>query len=127
MKKTLILFTFAICSVASFAQTKNPKFKFIKESISLGKIPQGVPANTVFEFKNEGTLPLIISDVKPTCGCTATEYTKVPIKQGQKGFIKVNYNAATFGPFNKTITIVSNSIEPTKVITITGEVLQKSK
>lgn len=127
MKKTIILFTLAIFSVSSYAQNKAPKFSFVKETISLGKIPQGVPAMTTFEFKNEGLQPLIISEVKPTCGCTATEFTKVPVKQGQKGFIKVNYNAATFGPFNKTITIISNSTEPSKVITLTGEVLKKGK
>lgn len=57
MKKSLILFVLTCSSIVGFAQSKQPKFSFVKETINMGNIPQGVPATTVFEFKNEGKEP----------------------------------------------------------------------
>jgi hypothetical protein len=123
MKKTLLLIGFLFIAGLAKSQVKVANLSFIKESISLGKIKQGIPANTQFTFKNTGSLPLILKDVQPTCGCTAADYSKTPILPGKFGFIKISYNAATTGPFHKTITVLSNSQELTKVITVTGEVL----
>lgn len=63
-----------------------------------------------FAIKNTGTIPLIISDVLPECGCTKTEWTTQPIAPGQVGNIKAVYNPmGRPGVFRKAITIVTNS------------------
>lgn len=125
MKKTLIMLFISTFALKGLSQEKKPVFRFKSESISLNKIPQGNPVTTTFEFTNSGKTPLIITAVKPTCGCTAAEYTNIPVKPGKTGYIKITYNAATFGPFNKTIAVSSNSNEPLKTISITGEVLKR--
>ncbi|MEM6802807.1 MAG: DUF1573 domain-containing protein [Bacteroidota bacterium] len=70
-----------------------------------GQIPQSVPATHRFEFTNNGDSPLTISNVKPSCGCTAANYTTGSILPGQKGFVEATYNAASPGVFSKAVTV----------------------
>jgi hypothetical protein len=62
-----------------------------------------------FAIKNTGTIPLIIKDVLPECGCTKTEWTVQPIAPGGIGNIKAVYNPmGRPGGFRKAITIFTN-------------------
>ncbi len=102
-----------------------PAFKWESNTThDFGKIPQGTPASTTFEFVNNGATDLILSNVKPSCGCTTPEYTKEPIPKGGKGYIKATYNAAGAGVFNKSITVTSNAGDPV-VLYIKGDVQAK--
>ena len=73
------------------------------------KIPQGKPAYYTFEILNSGKTPLKLDDVHATCGCTTPVWSREPIAPGATATIKVGYNAATEGPFEKFITITYNS------------------
>jgi hypothetical protein len=128
MKKLILL-----CAVvlgfafnASAQDNQKPEFKFNEEKHDFGKIPQGTPVTTEFTFTNVGVEPLILTDVKPTCGCTIADYTKTPVKKGDKGTIKITYNAAVAAPFNKLIVVTSNAKTPQKNLAITGEVIAKA-
>lgn len=112
-------FTFA----ASAQDNTKAEFKFNEEKHDFGKIAQGKPVNTTFEFTNIGKEPLILTAVQPSCGCTAADFTKTPVKPGDKGIIKITYNAAVVSPFTKTITVTSNAATPTKILYIVGEVI----
>jgi hypothetical protein len=127
MKKLIL-----ICAVilgfaftASAQDDQKAEFKFNEEKHDFGKIPQGTPVTTVFEFTNVGTQPLILTEVRPTCGCTIADYTKTPVLKGAKGTIKITYNAAVASAFNKTIVVTSNAKTPTKYLNIVGEVVAK--
>lgn len=72
------------------------------------KIPQGKPVYYVFEILNTGTQPLKLDDVHASCGCTTPEWSRDPIAPGANAQIKVGYNAAAEGPFDKAITITYN-------------------
>lgn len=128
MKKLLILFTVILgfAFTASAQDNSKAEFKFNKEKHDFGKIPQGKPVNVNFEFTNIGEEPLILTEVKPTCGCTIADYTKTPVKKGQKGNIKITYNAVAMGPFNKAIVVTSNAKTPTKYLVIVGEVVEEN-
>ncbi|MFD0766860.1 DUF1573 domain-containing protein [Mucilaginibacter lutimaris] len=128
MKKILL-----ICAVvlgfafnASAQADTKAEFKFNEEKHDFGKIAQGTPVTTVFEFTNVGKEPLILTEVKPTCGCTIADYTKTPVAPGGKGSIKITYNAAVASAFNKTIVVTSNAKTPTKYLNIVGEVVAKA-
>lgn len=123
MKKLLVLFTFlAAVSTTAFGQSKPAEFKFEKETHDFGKISMTKPATVEFKFTNTGDQPLIITKVESTCGCTAPEYTKTPVKTGETGTIKVVYTPAGSPlPFSKSITISSNAKTPVKVLYIKGE------
>ena len=121
----VLFFTGAFAQLA-VGTTTNPNgadFTFKKEIHDFGKIPQDVAVKTTFEFTNIGKEPLIISDVKPSCQCTAPEWPKEPIAPGKSAKITVGYNAKAAGPFSKTVTITSNARTNPKVITIKGEVV----
>ncbi len=139
MKKIFVSLTFALALTGAVmaqgtggglnlqqnAPTDVPAFKWESNTThDFGKIPQGTPASTTFEFVNNGKTDLILSNVKPSCGCTTPEYTKEPIAPGGKGTIKATYNAAGAGVFNKSITVTSNAGDPV-VLYIKGEVQAK--
>ena len=128
MKKLMLIFAVILgfAFTASAQDNEKAEFKFNEEKHDFGKVPQGTPVTTVFEFTNIGKEPLILTDVKPTCGCTIADYTKTPVKSGEKGIIKITYNAQVVAPFNKTIVVTSNAKTPTKYLNIVGEVVQKA-
>ncbi|HQW84808.1 MAG TPA: DUF1573 domain-containing protein [Ferruginibacter sp.] len=89
---------------------------------NFGKIPQGKPVTHIFEVVNNSNLPLKINNIHASCGCTTPEWEKdKTVAPGEKTQIKVGYNAAAEGPFNKFITVSYNDSQ-TKQITIKGEV-----
>jgi len=126
MKKLIILFAVVLgFGIAAHAQdSQKAEFKFNEEKHDFGKIPKGTPVSTIFEFTNVGTEPLILTEVRPTCGCTIADYTKTPVKKGDKGTIKITYNAAVASPFSKTIVVTSNAKTPVKNLIILGEVTE---
>lgn len=91
-----------------FAFSNAQTITFDKTTIDYGTVKANSDGNRVFTFTNTGDKPLILSNVQPGCGCTASEYTKEPILPGKKGEIKVHYNTATVAPFKKTIDVFSN-------------------
>ena len=85
------------------------------------KIPQGKPVYHNFEIVNTGTLPLKLDNVQASCGCTTPEWSYDAIAPGATAVIKVGYNAATEGYFDKAITITYNTNQ-TKQLKIKGTV-----
>jgi hypothetical protein len=129
MKKLLFLLVFAVGTTAAFSQvTATGKqdvavATFDAASFDFGKIKQGVPVNHEFKFTNTGKIPMIITNVAASCGCTTPDWTKDPIPPGGQGFIKATFNAASAGGFNKTVTVTSNIENGFVQLTIRGEVL----
>lgn len=109
MKKFLGLLAAVVISTAAYAQ-KGPKIEFKSDTIDYGTVSKDEDNGVrVFEFTNTGDAPLIIKDVKSTCGCTVPSKPKEPIMPGKTGKIEVKYNMAT-GPIRKTITVESNAV-----------------
>jgi len=86
-----------------------------------GKIPQGKPVYYFFEIRNTGAVPLKLDNVQASCGCTTPEWNKEPIPAGGTDKIKVGYNAASDGYFEKFITVTYNG-NLSKQIKIKGTV-----
>ena len=105
---------------------KAPIFKFEKETIDYGIIEKGADGQRVFKFTNIGKSPLIISNVKTSCGCTVPTVPKEPIMPGQTAEMTVKYDTNRVAPFNKAITIYSNASNPKKVVFIKGTVKKVS-
>jgi len=72
--------------------------------------------SAVFTLTNNSNTPIVINEVRTSCGCTASDWTKEPIEQGKSGTVTATYNAAVVGPFEKTVTI--NVFEGDKINTI---------
>lgn len=91
-----------------------------------GKIEQGKPVAAEFEFKNPSMVPLIISSVRPSCGCTVADYPKEPIQPGKAAKISITYNAAASGMFQKSVLVTSNATDGNTTLIIKGEVVAKN-
>lgn len=126
MKKIFTTLFMALTAVAMMAQ--QPVITFEKTEHDFGKINEADGrVSTVFEFKNEGMAPLVLSNVRASCGCTTPTWTKEPIEPGQTGSITVTYNPnGRPGKFQKTVTITSNATDATKRVYIKGEVIPKA-
>jgi len=98
--------------------------KWVETAQDLGEISQNKPVKIVFEFKNEGLVPVIISNVKASCGCTATDYPKQPLAPGQTGKITATYDAKSLGSFYKTIKVWANTGEGPTELKISGTVVK---
>jgi hypothetical protein len=96
-------------------------------TLDFGKIEQGKPVSAEFEFKNPSMVPLIISSVRPTCGCTIADYPKEPVQPGKSGKISVTFNAAASGFFQKSIGVTTNATEGNTALIIKGEVMPKKQ
>ncbi|MBB2145412.1 DUF1573 domain-containing protein [Pedobacter sp. LMG 31464] len=100
-----------------------PKVKFEKEIYDFGVIKQGEKVQTSFKFTNTGKTPLIITDATATCGCTAPEYPKTPVKPGEEGVIKVTFDSTgKMGMQDKVVTITSNANPEANKLHLVGEV-----
>ncbi|HSC53531.1 MAG TPA: DUF1573 domain-containing protein [Phnomibacter sp.] len=98
--------------------------RFEKTAYSFGKIAKEKPVTVEFVFSNPGTKPLIIADATAECGCTKPEFPKKPVMPGQKGTIKVTYDAKEPGVFTKKVTVTLVNVSETKILTIQGEVIK---
>lgn len=93
-----------------------PEFDF-------GKIKKGDHVEHVFEVTNTGKNPLIISSVKPTCGCTVPDYTKEPIMPGKKGQITLKFDSTNFdGVVHKTAEVYANVAQVPIELSFTADI-----
>lgn len=129
--RTLIAFTLmALFSVGAFAQsektetTNGPAITFDKMVHDYGDVKKGGDGTCTFTFTNTGTEPLILSNVRSSCGCTVPKWTGEPVMPGKTGEIDVRYNTNNVGSINKSVTVTSNAVNsPSTILRITGKVL----
>ena len=121
MKKLLLV---AVIVLVSFATNAQAKITFKSDTVDYGKIGKGSDGVRVFEFTNTGDAPLIVTDVKSSCGCTVPKKPKGPVAAGANGTIEVKYDTNRVGPIRKTVTVYSNADEPIKALKIKGEVMK---
>ncbi|CAM1358599.1 conserved exported hypothetical protein [Tenacibaculum sediminilitoris] len=119
--KTILSFV-AVCFITLTVSAQ--EFKFETETIDYGKVVLGSEGKRVFEFTNVGDAPLIIEDIKSTCGCTVPTKPEKPIMPGEKGQIEVSYDTKRPGGFSKAITIISNAKKKRKMVKIKGFIVK---
>jgi hypothetical protein len=133
MKKA-ILFLSAVfltatysCSQSNEANTDStnadqPAIAFDNTEHDFGSVEWSGNGVHEFVFTNTGKAPLLLSNVRSSCGCTVPEWPKEPVKPGDKASIKVSYNTKLPGNFTKTITVYSNTADSPIVLRIKGNV-----
>ena len=107
---------------------KYPVITFEKTSHDFGQIIRGERVSYRFKFKNTGKLPLIISDVPSSCGCTVPEFSKLPVSPGEEGYVLVTFNSQTENGYRtKTVTVVSNAQPRMQTLTINANVVSANQ
>ena len=132
MKRTLnivILFVVAL-SFFNAAPAKFDNFdikvaviKFKTEVVDYGTINQNSDGTRLFTFTNTGDAPLLITNVKASCGCTVPNYSKAPILPGESGELNIKYDTKRLGAFTKTVTVTSNSEGGNRILKIKGNII----
>ena len=93
-----------------------------KQSFDFGKLRQGEAASHVFELVSDGEEPLIITGVKPSCGCTKADVhlvgadgAKLPYTKGDPIPVGTHFGIETDistdgrqGPFSAQVSIYAN-------------------
>lgn len=116
-----LLSTLALAGVFCLASAQTISFN--KTTWEYGNIQKGADGHRVFTIKNTGDKPLVLSNVKASCGCTVPSWSKEPIAPGATGEIKVGYNTNLVGNFRKLIEVFSNDPQNSRsVLYITGTV-----
>ena len=135
MKKILVSLMFVIatftisCSQTTPANQSSdsesvfgPAIEFAETDHNYGTIEQGADGSYEFIFTNTGTEPLILSNVRSSCGCTVPTWPQEPINASESASILVKYDTRRIGQFNKSITVYSNASDQPVVLHIRGNV-----
>ncbi len=99
--------------------------EFYEESHNFGEIKEGEKVKHTFRFKNTGSNPLKVENVKASCGCTTPDWTKEEVAPGGEGMIEVEFNSqGRAGVARKTVTVTTNTEPRNKILSFTGEVVK---
>ncbi|MGZ2370855.1 DUF1573 domain-containing protein [Ancylomarina sp. YFZ004] len=111
------------------AQKTKPVMEYGSKTHDFGTIKEETGKQVYsFEFVNKGTSPIIIQNVRSSCGCTSPNWSKAPVAPGQKGFIKATFDPKNRpGPFNKSITVTANTNPSISILRIKGAVTARVK
>ena len=126
--KRLIIITLALITGAMvFGQNTGAQLEFGTSKHDFGKFKEEAgPQTANFEFTNTGTSDLLVTRVLASCGCTTPDWTKHPVKPGEKGFVKVTYDPRNRpNKFKKTATVYTNGQPKVSVLIIEGDVIPR--
>jgi hypothetical protein len=120
---------FLFIGFSATAQQKGPTISWDKTTHNFGDFKEEVgKQKCVYTFKNTGNENLIVTNVRASCGCTSSDYTKTPVKPGEEGFVSAIYNPKNRpGKFNKSVTVTTNANPPTTILRLTGSVTPREK
>ena len=124
MRRTVLILAFLSLGNLLFSQEEKAQISFEKTRCDFGKISSMKKDTVCFYFENTGSSPLIIQKVTTTCGCTVSDWTKLPVESMQKGYVRVVFNPKGYnGRFSKSIFVKSNAETDVVLLKITGEVI----
>ncbi|WGD34902.1 DUF1573 domain-containing protein [Olleya sp. YS] len=100
---------------------KLPVITFDKKEHDFGEIISGTPQETVFTYTNTGEAPLVITDIKSTCGCTVPkDWSREPLAVGESDKFTVKFNGKGANKTSKVINITANTATGKESVKITA-------
>lgn len=111
-----------LTAFSSFFQKKAPsKVEWLVETeYDFGEIPQHEPVRYSFTFKNISDQPLIIENVRTSCGCTGTTWSQEPVPVDSVGSVVLEYDAALTGEFRKYARVFFNGQRKAEKLWVSG-------
>jgi len=98
-----------------------PVLTFDKSEHDFGEILNGTPVETVFAYTNTGKAPLVISDIKSSCGCTVPQdWSKEPLAPGASAKFTVKFNGKGANKISKAVTVTANTESGKEVVKISA-------
>lgn len=125
-RRHILLILFALCA---FATTAHAQLAFTPDTWDFGAIREadGRVSHT-FTGETLGDKPVVILDVVTTCGCTVPQFSKRPIRPGEKTTVKVTFDPTNRpGAFTKELGVYSSERKKVATLTIRGNVTPRTK
>ncbi|MFM2376328.1 MAG: hypothetical protein RLZZ165_1425 [Bacteroidota bacterium] len=98
--------------------------QFEKSEYNLGTFTAGEPVKAVFKFRNVGEADLVIDLVKPSCACTALDWTTTRVKPGEGGEVSAEIDTADMeGEKEKSFAVMYNGNPPVERVILKFAVL----
>jgi len=111
----------AAAAVRDQAASKFPVIEFDKTEHDFGEIISKTNVETVFKYKNAGESPLVITDVKSSCGCTIPkDWSREPLAPGEEGQFTVKFNGSGTNKVSKAITVTANTEKGREIVKISA-------
>ena len=108
-------------SVRDNSPSKFPVMSFDKTTHDFGVIQNGTPVQTVFSYTNTGQAPLVITDIKSTCGCTVPrDWSREPLNPGESSQFSVKFDGKGVNTTSKTVTVTANTQTGRETVKITA-------
>lgn len=93
-----------------------------------GSVKEGDIIKHTFKFVNEGTVPLVITNAKSTCGCTVPKWPREAIGPGESSKIEVKFDTKNKeGQQSKPITITANTYPQKTILKMAGTIIGDKK
>jgi hypothetical protein len=125
--KLLAIVSVLLTGCNDYSTSNSAVVNFTNTEHDFGLLPFKNGAECQIVFQNTGEIPLVIQNVKTSCGCTVPEWTNKPIKPKKESSLLITYDASHSGKFKKTITVFYNGKESPAILTIKGEVEDPSE
>ena len=94
---------------------------FDKSSHDFGTINDGAPQETMFSYTNTGDSPLVVTDIKSTCGCTVPQgWSREPLSPGESSQFTVKFNGKGANKVSKTVTVTANTKKGKETVRISA-------
>lgn len=111
----------AVAAERDANSSKFPVITFDKTSHDFGEIEAKQSVETVFNYTNTGDSPLVITDIKSSCGCTVPQdWSKEPLSPGDSGHFTVKFNGSGANKVSKTVTVTANTETGKETVTISA-------
>ncbi len=105
-----------------FLQNPQSKVSWDHDEHDFGKIPHQQPAFATFVMTNTSDEPIILDNVRTSCGCTSPIWNRDSIMPQDTAHIVVEYDAHDYGEFAKVIKVFINKQRKAEKLYILGEV-----
>ncbi len=121
-----------LASTPEAPERPSTTIQFDEETHDFGTINDGDKVTHRFTFTNTGDQPLILSNVRGSCGCTVPEWDRDPIPPGETGSLKVEYDSRNKGSVDgkvdtKFVTVTANTTPSTHRLTIRANVVKQDE
>lgn len=111
----------AVAAERDANSSKFPVIEFNETEHDFGEIKKGTKVTTVFKYKNVGDAPLVLTDIKSTCGCTVPQdWSRAPLAPGESEEFSVTFNGSGSNKVSKTINITANTEKGKESVKITA-------
>lgn len=123
-RKIFCIIFFFFIAAKGFSQ----EICFSGDKYNFGFVHEGEIVTILYDFKNTGAEPLIISDYKVECGCTVMEKPIKPIMPGEKSVLKITFDThEKYDRQDRTVEVISNAKNSPTTLRFKGVVLKPKK